>query len=252
MKLWSWNVNGIRAALKKGFLEVLDKEDPDILFVQETKALPEQLEDNVLKHGRYHSYWFSAERKGYSGVALFTKEEPLSIEKGTGVPEFDAEGRVICAEYPDFFIYGIYFPNGGMGEHRLEYKYKFYDHMLDEFEQKRAIKPVIITGDFNVAHEEIDLARPKENQKTSGFLPEERAWFTSLMEHGYVDTFRHFHPDATDEYSWWSMRLKARPRNVGWRIDYFVVSEEFMDHVKDAGIRQDIMGSDHCPVTLTL
>jgi exodeoxyribonuclease-3 len=253
MKLLSWNVNGLRASIKKGFHETLNTLNPDILCLQETKALPEQLEADVLMHPVYKTYWNSAERKGYSGVAVFTKEEPLSISTDLGVEKFNVEGRYQKLTYPNFTLYNIYFPNGGMGPHRLEYKLEFYDHVFEEFNKERdAGNNVIITGDFNVAHEEIDLARPKENQETSGFLPVEREWMTKLLAHGYIDTFRKKYPEAKDAYSWWNMRMRARERNVGWRIDYFVVSEKFFPEVKDAFILPDVLGSDHCPVGITL
>lgn len=248
MKLISWNVNGIRAASKKGFFEFLDKENPDILLLQETKAQEDQLDDVLTKHAVYKTYWHSAVKKGYSSVALFTKEEPISVQKGIGVEKFDSEGRVIRAEYPKFVVYGIYFPNGGRPD-RLPYKYEFYDTLLDRFiADKKAGKNVFICGDFNVAHQEIDLARPKENVKTSGFLPEERAWFTKLLASGFVDTFRKLNPDVIEKYSYWDQRFRARERNTGWRIDYFVASEEAMPMVKRAWIMDDVLGSDHCPV----
>lgn len=249
----SWNVNGIRASIKKGFLDFLHTEQPDLLFLQEIKAQVDQLGAEVLEHEHYKTYWNPAERKGYSGTALFTKLPVKNVTMGTGVPQFDTEGRVISAEIGDFVIYGIYFPNGGMGPERLAYKLTFYDHMLMEFEKQRAAgKKVIITGDFNVAHMPIDLARPTQNTETSGFLDIERAWFTKLMEAGYVDTYRHFYPEEKEQYSWWDQRFQARARNVGWRIDYFVVSKEAMPHVKAAGIRQDVLGSDHCPVWIDM
>ncbi len=249
MLLMSWNVNGIRAGIKKGFLETLEKEKPDLLFLQEIKAQVDQLEDDVLKHPTYTTYWNPAERKGYSGTALFSTPKLTTVVHGTGIKEFDAEGRVTMAEIGDFVIYGIYFPNGGRGEERMAYKMRFYKHMLEEFEIKKAEgKHVIITGDFNVAHQEIDLKHPKANVNTSGFLQIERDWFQTLLDAGYIDTFRHFYPDKIDEYSWWNQRFRARDTNAGWRIDYFVISEDTLPFLKAAGIRQDIMGSDHCPV----
>ncbi|PIV90366.1 exodeoxyribonuclease III [Candidatus Gracilibacteria bacterium CG17_big_fil_post_rev_8_21_14_2_50_48_13] len=250
MKLISWNINGIRAAVKKGFLDFLHAEQPDLLFVQEIKAQVDQLGADLLAHEHYSAYWNSAERKGYSGTALFAKIPVDQVVMGTGIEEFDAEGRVVRADVGKYTIYGIYFPNGGRPD-RLPYKYRFYDHMLEEFEARRKEgRLVIITGDFNVAHEEIDLARPKENMETSGFLPEERAWFTKLLAHGYIDTFRHFYPEEKDIYTWWNQQTRARDRNVGWRIDYFVVAKEVMPHVRSASIMADQMGSDHCPITL--
>lgn len=252
MKLISWNVNGIRAVMKKGFLDFLENEDPDILFLQETKAQPDQVDELLHNHPVYHTYWHSAERKGYSGVLLFSKEEPVSVQMGIGEEKFDSEGRVIRAEYKDFVVYGIYFPNGGRAE-RLPYKYEFYDAILALLISDRdAGKKVFVCGDFNVAHEEIDLARPKENVKTSGFLPEERNWFTRLLSSGFVDTFRFFHPGEEGRYSYWDQRFRARERNTGWRIDYFVASQEAMEIVTDADILSDVFGSDHCPVVLSL
>ncbi len=253
MKIMSWNVNGIRASIKKGFLDFLHTEQPEMLFLQEIKAQVDQLGAEVLEHEHYKTYWNPAERKGYSGTALFSKVDVQNVTMGTGVSQFDAEGRVVSAEVGDFIIYGIYFPNGGSGPERLAYKLTFYDHMFMEFEKKRAEgKKVIITGDFNVAHMPIDLARPTQNVNTSGFLDIERAWFNKLMDAGYVDTYRHFYPEEKDQYSWWDQRFQSRTRNVGWRIDYFVVSKEALPHVKAAGIRQDILGSDHCPVWIDL
>ena len=250
MKLISWNVNGIRAAVKKGFFDFLEKENPDILFLQETKAQPDQLEESLLECPGYKTYWHSAEKKGYSSVALFTKEEPISVQKGLGIEKFDVEGRSIRAEYADFVVYGIYFPNGGRPE-RLPYKYEFYEELLRlVVADREAGKRVFICGDFNVAHEEIDLARPKENVKTSGFLPEERAWFSKLLASGFVDTFRAFHPGEGEKYTYWDQRFRARERNTGWRIDYFVASEEAMGLVKKAWILDQVYGSDHCPVAI--
>lgn len=252
MKLLSWNVNGIRASVKKGFFDFLEKENPDILFLQETKAQPEQLDEALINNTTYRTYWHSAEKKGYSGVALFSKDEPLSVQKGIGIEKFDSEGRVIRAEYEKFIVYGIYFPNGGRPE-RLGYKYEFYDALLERFIQDKSTgKDVYVCGDFNVAHEPIDLARPKENTKTSGFLPEERAWFSKLLASGFIDTFRHFHPEMVDQYTYWDQRVRARDRNVGWRIDYFVASEGAKVQIHEAFILADTLGSDHCPVGITL
>lgn len=251
MKLISWNVNGIRAALRKGFLEFLHDYEPDLLFVQEIKAQVDQLGTELLEHEHYQSFWHPAERKGYSGTALFAKIPVANVTPGCGSEEFDAEGRVLRCDVGPYTIYGIYFPNSGRGPERVDYKLRFNDHMLAEFEARRKEgRLVIITGDLNVAHEEIDLARPKDNTKNAGFLPEERAWFTKLMEHGYIDTYRHFNPDKTDAYTWWNQQFNARARNVGWRIDYFVVAKEVLPHIKSVDILADVMGSDHCPVVL--
>lgn len=252
IRLVSWNVNGIRAVIKKGFWEWFDALQPDVLGLQETKISSDQLTlDMVQRHG-YHSHWSHAEKRGYSGVAVFTKEEPLRVQEGFGVKEFDGEGRVLFLEYPDFVFYNIYYPNGQRGVDRLQYKMAFYDAFLAHAEAQRAQgKSVVICGDVNTAHREIDLARPKENQDTSGFLPIERAWMDKFFSHGYVDTFRHFCQDP-HQYSWWNMRSAARERNVGWRIDYFFVSENLLPNLVSAAIHPDVLGSDHCPVSLTL
>ena len=249
MKLYSWNVNGIRAALKKGFLEWLTTEQPDILGVQEIKAMPEQLPDELLEIPGYHVFWNPAERKGYSGTALFTKTKPISVQNGLGIEKFDREGRTIIAEYPDFVFMNIYYPNGKMNAERLQFKMDFYNAFLEKADALKAEgKNLIMTGDFNTAHEAIDLARPKQNETVSGFLPEERAWIDRFLSHGYADTFRHFHPDESGHYTWWSMRTNARANNVGWRIDYFFVNEEFLSRIKRAFILPDVTGSDHCPL----
>ncbi len=252
MKLVSWNVNGIRACVKKGFLTYLEEEAPDIICLQETKALPEDLEDHVLNPRGYHTVWHSAQRKGYSGVALLSKKKPVFATGGFGVDRFDAEGRVVMGDYGDFVVLGVYFPNGQSGPERLQYKLDFYEAFFaytnDLIKQG---KNVIICGDYNTAHKEIDLARPKENEDTSGFLPIEREWMDRLESFGYVDTFRQF-SDEPNKYSWWTYRAGARERNVGWRIDYFWVNQAFMPQVKSAFIQPHIMGSDHCPVGITL
>ncbi len=249
MKLYSWNVNGIRAAHKKGFLDWLLTEQPDILGIQEIKAMPAQLPFELLEIPGYYIQWNPAQRKGYSGTALFTKSKPISIRNGMGIKKFDSEGRTIIAEYPDFVFMNIYYPNGKMNAERLRFKMDFYDAFLEKADElKSQGKNLIITGDFNTAHEEIDLARPKQNETVSGFLPEERAWLDRFISHGYVDTFRYFHPDEPDHYTWWSMRANARANNVGWRIDYFFVNEEFLPRVKNAFILHDVKGSDHCPL----
>jgi len=250
--LWSWNVNGLRAVLNKDFIRVIEREKPDILGLQETKLQEHQIPEELSALSDYDVYWSHAERKGYSGTALFSGISPISIRYDFGVPEFDHEGRIIIAEYPGFILYNIYFPNGQMSGERLDYKLRFYEQCLIEMEQSRQSgKMVIVTGDYNTAHKPIDLATPKENEKYSGFLPIERAWLDKIVEHGWVDTFRRFN-QSPDEYSWWSYRTGARPRNIGWRIDYFFVNSEYSDKVISAGIRQDIMGSDHCPVYLEI
>ncbi len=252
MKLISWNVNGLRAVLKKNFLEFIDNENPDILGIQETKLQADQIPDEIKNLDNYHLYFDHAQRKGYSGVALFSKKEPLSISNQIGNPLFETEGRINCAEYDDFVFLNIYFPNGQKDDERLKFKLDFYDQLLIFIEDLRKQgKNLIIAGDYNTAHKEIDLANPKENEKFSGFLPIERAWLDKLIDHGYVDTFRHFNQDP-DQYSWWSYRVRARERNVGWRIDYFFVNKEFLPKVKNAFILQHIEGSDHCPVGIEI
>jgi len=248
VKIISWNVNGIRAAQRKGFVEWLQGERPDILLVQETKAQPGQLDEALREIPGYRVYFASAERKGYSGVALYTKEEPKSVEYGLSIERFDSEGRTIIATYEDFNLFNIYYPNGQMNAERLQYKMDFYDAFLEYADRLKAKgKNLLIGGDVNTAHKEIDLARPKENEKISGFLPQERAWIDKFVRHGYVDTFREFHPEP-EQYTWWSMRTRARERNVGWRIDYFFVTEGFRERVKDAFILPEVQGSDHCPI----
>ncbi|MEO8398204.1 MAG: exodeoxyribonuclease III [Ignavibacteriaceae bacterium] len=248
IKILSWNVNGIRAVHKKGFLDWFLKEKPDILCIQETKAHEEQLTDELKNVKGYHSYFCSGERKGYSGVALYTKEKPISIKKGFGVNAFDNEGRILIAEYPDFVLLNIYYPNGKARAERLKYKMDFYDAFLDFVNKlKKDGKKVIICGDVNTAHKEIDIARPKENSKISGFLPEERAWIDKFIGHGYIDTFRMFNQEPNN-YTWWDQITRARDRNVGWRIDYFFISENAKNEIKNAFILSDVMGSDHCPI----
>ncbi|MEK9166986.1 MAG: exodeoxyribonuclease III [Patescibacteria group bacterium] len=253
MKIVCWNVNGVRAAVKKGMLEFLERENPDIFCIQESKAKPKQLSEEVLNPSGYYSVWNSAERPGYSGVAIFSKKKPIRTELSMGVQEFDHEGRFILTEFEDFVLMNLYFPNGGMGDHRVKYKLDFYDQLLDIAERLRKEgKNLIICGDYNTAHKEIDLARPKENEGISGFLPIERAWLDKFVSYGYVDTFRNFYPELTDAYTWWSMRTYARPRNIGWRIDYFFVNKEFLSRVDDSYILTEIEGSDHAPIVLKL
>lgn len=245
LELLSWNVNGIRAVLRKDFMSWLNKRKPDILCLQETKASPDQVDEPF---DSYHSHWAFAEKKGYSGVLTLSKEEPIIVQAGLGIEKFDREGRVLMTEFKDFQLYNVYFPNGKMNADRLKYKMEFYDAFLEHIEkEKKKGKKIIVCGDVNTAHKEIDLARPKENEKISGFLPKERAWIDKLLDHGYIDTLRMF-TDKPELYTWWSMRTAARKRNVGWRIDYFYVSENFKKHVKDAFILSDVQGSDHCPL----
>ena len=252
MKLISWNVNGVRAVVKKGFLDWLDQAQPDILCLQETKAHVDQLAAEILTDHGYHTYWHSGERRGYSGVATFCKEEPLYVQEGLGIERYDAEGRVLVTEHENFLLYNIYFPNGQKDDERLQYKLDFYDDLLPIInEQVESGNNVVVTGDWNTAHHPIDLARPKQNVNTSGFMPIEREKLDMYVENGWIDTFRLFHQEG-ERYSWWTYRFGARERNVGWRIDYFFVNEGFLDNVEDADIHDEIMGSDHCPVSLEL
>ncbi len=244
----SWNVNGLRALRKKGAFDWFLREQPDIFCIQETKAHKEQLDPALTEVDGYHVYFSSAERRGYSGVGLYTKEKPKHLAGGFGVERFDNEGRTIIAEYDHFTLCNVYFPNGKASEERLQYKLDFYEAFLLYVNRLRDEgKNIIICGDVNTAHKEIDLARPKANETISGFLPEERAWIDKLLSHGYVDTLRMFNNDP-GQYTWWSFRARARARNVGWRIDYFFVNEAFKEQVKSAFILQDVMGSDHCPL----
>ncbi len=248
LKILSWNVNGIRAVNKKGFLDWFAKVNPDILCIQETKAHEEQLPDELLHVDGYNAYFSSGERKGYSGVALYTKEKPISIKKGFGKKEFDNEGRILIAEYPGFYLYNIYYPNGKASAERLKFKMDFYDAFFDHANKlKKSGAKIIICGDVNTAHKEIDIARPKENSTVSGFLPEERAWIDKFIASGYVDTFRMFNSEPNN-YTWWDQVTRARERNVGWRIDYFFVSENAKSDIKNAFILSEVIGSDHCPI----
>ncbi|OYD16554.1 exodeoxyribonuclease III [candidate division WOR-3 bacterium JGI_Cruoil_03_51_56] len=252
MRILSWNVNGIRACARKGFLDWLGKDLPDILCCQETKARPEQVADYIDRPSGYYSFWNPAERKGYSGVVTFSQKKPDSVKTSFGTKRFDNEGRILITEYPGFVLYNIYFPNGKKDAERLKYKLAFYDAFLEHLDREKAKgKKLIICGDYNTAHKEIDLAHPRQNAKISGFLPIERAWMDKLVEHGFIDTFRMFHPEP-NQYTWWSFLTRARKRNVGWRIDYFFVSDNLKKNVKDAFIRPEVMGSDHCPVGILL
>ncbi|HBM4631354.1 TPA: exodeoxyribonuclease III [Listeria innocua] len=249
MKLISWNVNGLRAAVKKGFLEYFEEVDADIFCLQETKLQEGQIE---LDLPAYKDYWNYAVKKGYSGTAIFTKVEPLSVQYGLGVPEHDTEGRVITLEFEDFYMVTVYTPNSQAELKRLDYRMTFEDAILEYVKNLDKTKPVVLCGDLNVAHEEIDLKNPKTNRKNAGFSDEERAKFSAFLDAGFIDIFRYFYPDLTDAYSWWSYRMNARARNTGWRIDYFVVSERLKDKLVDAKIHADVLGSDHCPVELEL
>jgi len=252
MRFISWNVNGIRAAERKGLFDWFKKESPDILCLQEIKALPEQVPPHLKNAPGYHIFFNSAERKGYSGVATFSKHKPTSVKSGFGIEKFDSEGRVLITEFSSFCLFNIYFPNGKKNQERLDFKLDFYDTFLayaDNLKVKG--KNIVVCGDFNTAHNEIDLSRPKQNERVSGFLPVERAWIDTFIDHGYADTFREFNKQG-DQYSWWDMKTRARERNVGWRIDYFFVNKEFLPKVKKAFILQDVMGSDHCPVGIEI
>lgn len=249
MKLISWNVNGLRACMKKGFEDFFKEVDADIFCVQETKLQEEQID--FCPEG-YECYWNYAERKGYSGTAVFTKKKPLEVIFGIGIDEHDHEGRVITLEYEDFYFVTVYTPNSQSELARLSYRMRWEDAFRDYLKELDAHKPVIVTGDMNVAHEEIDLKNPKTNRKNAGFTDEERDKFSELLAAGFVDSFRYFYPDKTDAYSWWSYRFKAREKNAGWRIDYFVVSDRLKEQMKDALIYKEVMGSDHCPVGLEI
>lgn len=252
MKLISWNVNGIRAVVKKGFLDWLMNENPDILCIQETKAWKEQLDESIVNIKGYYSYFCQGVRKGYSGVAVYTKIKPLDVQTGLGIEKFDNEGRTIILEYPEFVLYNIYYPNGKQSQERLQYKLDFYEAFQKHaVEMKNKNKKIIICGDVNTAHKEIDLARPKENEKTSGFLPEERAWIDRFLAEGFLDTLRMF-TKAGEIYTWWDMITRARERNVGWRIDYFFISENMKKNIINAFTLPDVMGSDHCPVGIEI
>jgi len=247
-----WNVNGIRAAEKKGFLAWLSQTCPDILCLQEIKAQRDQITPEIQQPPGYHTYWNFPKRKGYSGVATFAKEEPIKVTNGFGIEQFDVEGRVIIATCTQFTLLNVYFPNGKMSQERLRYKMAFYDALLDFVDPLTAKgKKLIICGDFNTAHKEIDLARPKENENISGFLPMERAWMDKFVAHGFVDAFRHFNKEP-NQYTWWSLRTRARERNIGWRLDYFFVSQNLLNSVTEASIYREVMGSDHCPVGIKL
>lgn len=230
----------------------MHSEKPDILCLQETKAEPAQLSEKLLHPEGYESYWNSAVRKGYSGTVVYTRVSPILAMTTFGDAFLDGEGRIVLLEFEGFYLFNVYFPNGGSGPERLKFKMKFYDRFFDLIESFRKKKPIVICGDVNTAHREIDLARPKENQKSSGFLPIEREWLDKLFQKGYWDTFRLFHLDESERYSWWDMKTHARSRNIGWRIDYFIVSDELKSSVVGAEILPDVMGSDHCPVKLVL
>ena len=249
MKLISWNVNGLRACVEKGFLDFFKEVDADIFCLQETKLQQGQID---LDLPGYHQYWNYAEKKGYSGTAIFSKKEPLSVAYGIGVEEHDKEGRVITAEYEEFYVVTVYTPNSQRELTRLSYRMEWEAAFLAYLKKLEEKKPVIFCGDLNVAHKEIDLKNPKSNHKNAGFTDEERACFDTVVESGFVDTYRYFYPDKEGVYSWWSYMFQARTKNAGWRIDYFVVSESLKDRLEGADIHTQIMGSDHCPVELTI
>ena len=249
MKLISWNVNGIRACVKKGFLDFFKETDADIFCLQETKLQEGQIE---LELEGYHQYWNYAERKGYSGTAIFTKQEPLSVSYGLGIEEHDQEGRVITLEFDNFYMVTVYTPNSKNELLRLDYRMVWEDEFRSYLLRLNETKPVIVCGDLNVAHQEIDLKNPKTNQKNAGFTIEERTKMSTLVDSGFIDTFRFFYPELEGAYSWWSYRFNARKNNAGWRIDYFLTSQELKENLKDAKIHSDILGSDHCPVELDI
>ena len=249
MKLISWNVNGIRACVTKGFMDFFNEIDADIFCIQESKMQEGQL---VLDMPGYHQYWNYAKKKGYSGTAIFTKKEPLSVTYGLGIEEHDKEGRVITLEFEDFYMVTCYTPNSQNELKRLDYRMKWEDDFKAYLKNLEKTKPVIMCGDLNVAHKEIDLKNPKTNRKNAGFTDEEREKMTELLEDGFIDTFRYFYPEDEGRYSWWSYRFKAREKNAGWRIDYFIVSESLKDKLEGADIHKDVMGSDHCPIELDI
>ena len=250
MKLISWNVNGLRACVQKGFLDYFKSANADIFCIQETKLQEGQIQLDDLEG--YSQYWNYAEKKGYSGVAMFTKTQPISVSYGMGIDEYDTEGRLITAEFADFYIITCYTPNSQQELKRLDFRVKWENELRKYIAELEKMKPVILCGDLNVAHQEIDLKNPKTNRKNAGFTDEEREEMTKLLNQGYIDTFRYLHPDVTGEYSWWSYRFKAREKNAGWRIDYFIVSEKLKDRIDSALIHQGIFGSDHCPVELII
>lgn len=255
LTLVSWNVNGIRACVKKGFIEWLTDKQPDICCIQETKAHVEQLADEVVQPEGYKTYWFSANKKGYSSVGVFIKNsiKDAEVNAGIGKKEIDAEGRVQIIRINKTLIYNCYFPNSQPERARIDYKLLFDNTVLKNAEKKKKEGfNIIICGDFNVAHKEIDLAYPRQNVNNPGFLPEEREWMTKFLNKGYIDTFRHFYPDLKEQYSWWTYRMNARQKNVGWRIDYFCVNKEYKSNLIEASIHQDVMGSDHCPVSIKI
>ncbi|MBP9749669.1 MAG: exodeoxyribonuclease III [Candidatus Pacebacteria bacterium] len=252
MRIVSWNVNGLRAVARKELLYPMFMElRPDVLLLQETKAHPDQLPDTVRNVPSYQAFFDNHHSKGgYSGTAIYTKREPIEVTYGMGVEQFDCEGRMVTAFYDDLIVSNIYFPNGGQGPERLAYKFAYYEAFLEYIQGLRAKNPVIWGGDVNTAHEEIDLARPRENSQTTGFLPEERAWLDEVVALGWIDTFRHFHPTKEGAYSYWDMKTRARDRNVGWRIDYLFASPDLLPRLTKATMHSNVIGSDHCPISV--
>ena len=248
-KLISWNVNGLRACIQKGFIEYFNEVNADVFCLQETKMQEGQVE---LELNGYHQYWNSAVKKGYSGTAIFTREKPLSVTYGIGIEEHDQEGRVITLEYPEYYLINVYTPNSKRELERLDYRMYWEDLFREYLKRLEENKPVIVCGDLNVAHKEIDLKNPKTNRRNAGFTDEERGKFTTLLESGFLDTFRYFYPDLEEAYSWWSYMFHARDKNAGWRIDYFLVSAKLKGNIEGASIHSEIMGSDHCPVELLI
>ena len=253
MKLISWNVNGLRAAMTKGFEDFFKKENADIFCIQETKMQESQIDENIKNMlGDYYVYWNSAEKKGYSGTAIFSKIKPINVTYGIGIEEHDTEGRVITLEYKTFYMVNVYTPNSQRELTRLEYRMEWEDAFRNYLKNLDKNKPVIMCGDLNVAHEEIDLKNPKQNRRSAGFTDEEREKMTQLLQNGFIDTYRYLYPEETDCYTWWSYMMKAREKNIGWRIDYFIVSERLKDKIQDVKIHSQVMGSDHCPVELDI
>lgn len=253
MRIYSYNVNGIRAAMKKGLLEWMEVSQPDVLLIQETKAQPEQIDEEGFKALGYHCYWHSAEKKGYSGVGILSKQKPDHVEVGSGIDYIDAEGRVLRADFGDLSIMSVYVPSGSSGDIRQDLKMKFLGDFKDYTAQLLKEHPkLIIGGDFNICHTEIDIHNPKGNKNTSGFLPEEREWVSEYLEVGMIDSFRHLNPDTLDAYSWWSYRANARANNKGWRIDYHMASTALAEAISGAGIDPEAMQSDHCPIWVSL
>jgi exodeoxyribonuclease-3 len=254
VRLVSWNVNGLRACARKGFLSWLQRDQPDIVALQEVRALPEQLDPELFRPDGYSAHWNPATRKGYSGVGLLSKQLPLSVEtQAMNEPSYDSEGRLIVSDHGDFLLYSVYFPNGGQDLQRVPYKLEFSEAVLQHAGRARAAgRSVVICGDFNTAHQEIDLANPRSNTGNTGFLPEERAWVSRVLDRGWIDIFRTLHPDEPGHYTWWSNRRGVRERNIGWRIDYYLISPDLAPRVVSANHQTDVLGSDHCPIELVL